>query len=143
MGNDSTEYGPNLYRFLADYWRATGTNQNAWCDAHPGIHAPTVSRWRTGTEPRVAAYRAVADALGRPILDILQIAGVITADEAKGRAVTPTTAPSIDDALRLDDTVPASVREALASMLQATRDVAAGRVVEVTGTGSKRRRTRV
>ncbi|HET8581732.1 MAG TPA: helix-turn-helix transcriptional regulator [Jatrophihabitans sp.] len=139
MSNDTAQHGPALYAYLADYWRTNGTNQNAWCDQHPGIHAPTVSRWRNGTEPRLSAFRAVADALGVSILDVLQAAGVITAAEAKGRTVAPHAAPSLDVALERDETVPASARRAIAEMLRAIRDVESGKAAQVTASPRGRR----
>lgn len=140
--DDGSSYGPNLYAYLESYWRAHGTNQNAWCDAHPGIQAPTVSRWRTGTEPRLAAFRAVADALGYPVLDVLVAAGVITEAEAGGHTATVATSPTVDVALKVDQSLTSAQRGILRDMLSAMRDVSAGNAETVTRVPAKQARRR-
>lgn len=92
MGNErepAGRHGPALYAYMSQYWEEHDTNQNAWCDAHPGIHAPTVSRWARGSEPKLAAFRQVADALGVPIVEVLIAAEVITPGEVGVTITSP------------------------------------------------------
>lgn len=145
MSNDETQqgYGPSLYAYLSEYWRAHDTNQNAWCDQHPGIQAPTVSRWRTGTEPRLSALRDVADALGRPLLEILVAAGILTPEEAGGYVVPAPEVPSIDAAIKLDPNLSDLQRRTLRDILKSLRDVESGRAKSSSfesGTPGRRRR---
>jgi hypothetical protein len=128
MSNDS-EHGPALYAFLEAEWAALGTNQNAWSWQH-GLQGPTVSRWARGTEPSFAAMRAVAHALGRPMLDVLVAAKMITEDEAGGVTTGPTAAPSIDVAIERDPTLTDWEREQLRSFRGALHAVEARTVAE-------------
>lgn len=132
MSNDDAgSYGPNLYAYLAEHWRALGTNQNAWCDAHPGIHAPTVSRWRTGTEPRLPAFRTIAEALGVPVVDVLVAAGVLQPDEVGGRTPAQPTTATLDLALRTDPDLSVGLRKAVRDIVRAWRTIEAGEADEV------------
>lgn len=136
--DDAATYGPNLYAYLAEHWTALGTNQNAWCDAHPGIHAPTVSRWRTGTEPRLPAFRQVADALGVSVVDVLVAAGVLRSDEVGGRVATAPVPASLDVALRTDPTLSDDLRKAVRDIVRAWRNVESGEAETVTRKGRGR-----
>ena len=120
------EWGPNLYAYLERYWRANGTNANAWTDAHPGIQGPTVSRWRTGTVPSLQAMRAVADALAVSMCDVLTAAGVIDAKEHGRKPVEPAE-PNIDAAIANDPTLTDLERRTLRDILDAIRAVESGR----------------
>jgi transcriptional regulator with XRE-family HTH domain len=134
MSNDATievDHGAALYAYLSAYWRAHGTNQNAWCDAHPGIQAPTVSRWARGTEPSLSALRKVADALGISMLDILIAADVITEAELDRPAPAAPAAPSFLDAVRLDPDLTDREREIYPEMRAAFAAVTTGRADEV------------
>lgn len=138
MSNDTTGFGPALYRYLQAYWTAKGTNQNAWCDEHPGLHAPTVGRWRNGSEPKLNALRKVAEALGEPVIQILVAAEVLTPEEAHGIEAHPYT-PTFDDAVRSDPTLTDRERELYPQMREAFRAVQAGETESVT-IGSQRAR---
>lgn len=131
------QWGPNLYAWLDAYWRSHNTNANAWADAHPGIQGATLSRWRSGTVPSLQAMRLVADAVDRPLVDVLTVAGAIRPGEAGDRPapVTPE-APSIDVAIAQDPTLSPLARQTLGDILAAIRGVEGGGA----GTTTRRRR---
>lgn len=133
------EWGPNLYAYLERHWRAAGTNANAWTDKNPGIQGPTVSRWRTGTAPSLLNMRAVADALGVPMVEVLAAAGVIDPKET-GRKVDLPADPNIDAAIANDPSLSELQRRTLRDMLAAMRRVESGEVERVRGRASGSRR---
>lgn len=136
---DSAQWGPNLYAWLETYWRAHGTNANAWSDAHPGVSGATISRWKTGTVPGLTAMRAVADALGMSLVDVLTVAGVIREGETGARHVPDPELPSIDLAIDTDPTLSDPARDALRGVLNGIRRVESGRADEVRGIVDRRR----
>ena len=133
MSNDEATYGPGLYRYIERHWLAEGSNRNAWCDAHPGMQAPTLVRWSKGTAPDVVWYRRVADALGKPILDVLVGSGVITEGEANGYAVAePSTSySSFLDAVARDPELTERERETYPEMRAAFAEIASGQAASV------------
>ena len=139
MSTNVDEWGPNLYAYLEAYWRANGTNANAWSGAHVGIEAPTLSRWRGGSVPSLTTMRTVADALGLSMLDILLIAGIVDASEATGQPPTPPVL-SVDAAIKSDPDLTPFQRKTLADILDALRRVESGEVDRVEQTS--RRATR-
>lgn len=122
MSNDPTEYGPRLYAYLEAFWRANNTTANAWCDQHPGIHGPTLHRWRNGAEPKLSGCRAVADALGVSLVDLLLASGVIRKDETEGRDPVHFAPPSLDAALKHDESVSPRLRGILRDMVKQYRE---------------------
>lgn len=119
------QWGPNLYAYLERYWRALGTNANAWANEHPAIQGPTVSRWRTGTEPSLHAFLAVADALGVPRVDVLAAVGVIDKREIGREAAAPPE-PDIDAAIASDPSLSPFARDTLRGILAHLRAVESG-----------------
>lgn len=119
------EYGPRLHAYLEQHWHAEGTNANAWVNQHPAIQGPTVSRWKTGSVPSLANMRAVADALGVPMIDVLIAAGVLDGDELNREPVAPAT-PSVDVAIEVDPNLTDLQRRTLRDILASLRAVEAG-----------------
>lgn len=124
MPNRSEKWGPRLYTWLEAYWRANDTNANAWADANPGIQGATLSRWKTGTVPSLPAMRAVADAAGISLVDVLGIAGALRPGEAEHEPPVPV-APSVDVAIAQDPELSPLARKTLRDMLAAIREAEA------------------
>lgn len=136
---DESEYGPRLYAYLEQHWRALGTNANQWTGQHPELQGPTVSRWRTGSVPKVAAMRAVADALGVSLVDVLVAAGVLDKREVGRDAATPP-APTIDAAIANDPSLHPRLRQTLRDLVDAWRSVDGGQSERVRRTSRPTRR---
>ena len=82
-----------------------------------GIPQANLSRWMRGQSmPNAANFRELAEALGRPVLEVIVAAGLVTPEEV-GR---PLTAPSLD-ALS-DDELLRELRHRLASAARADSD---------------------
>lgn len=124
------EYGPRLYSYLERHWRAAGTNANAWVNQHPTLQGPTVSRWKTGSVPSLAAMRAVADALDVTMLDVLVAAGVVDSAEVNHEPPEPAP-PTIDAAIALDPNIHPNLRAALREIVDGFRAVEAGQTRRV------------
>lgn len=60
------------------------------------INRSIIGRWREGAKPEVTTARALATALGRPVLEVLVASGLLTPDEA-GVTVTTLTVGEISD----------------------------------------------
>lgn len=136
---DESEYGPRLYAYLEQHWRALGTNANQWTGLHPDLQGPTVSRWRTGSVPKIAAMRAVADALGVSLVDVLVAAGVLDKREV-GRDAAAPPAPTIDAAIANDPTLHPRLRQTLRDLVDAWRSVDSGHAAKVSRTSRPTRR---
>lgn len=130
---DPAEWGPRLYEYLERHWKALGTNANAWTDANPGIQGPTVSRWRTGTVPSLQAMRAVADALGVPMVDVMIAAGVIDRSELDREPAAAPPEPDIDAAIAGDRRLSPLARNTLRDILASIRKVEAGEAESARG----------
>lgn len=66
---------------------------------HAGISASIIHRWRKTYRPNVVNCRAVAQAFGLPVLEVLIVAGIITPDEARTDVALPpsiTTVPTAE-----------------------------------------------
>lgn len=128
MGNDST-YGPSLYAYLDRIWTQQGTNAAAWGRAH-GIVSPTLSRWKSGSVPSLQAMQQVADALGKPVADVLVGAGVLH-ERDLWRGSGEQGPPTLDEALASDEAYPAEVRARLREILDSMMAVMGGEVSTV------------
>jgi hypothetical protein len=105
MNNAEQSYGRELYNLVEKAWKSQGLVCNSWCDAHPGLSGPTVSRWRSkGHAPQLDKIRLVADALGMGMLELLVAIGVVTDAEASGPTKT-IKVWSFDEALCNDPTL--------------------------------------
>src|SRR4051812_48970834 len=106
MSNTKGAHGRALTRWLNQIWESEGTNANKWAREH-GFSGPTVHRWGVDTDPTtIDMLRKIADALGRPLLDVLVMGEYITADEAAGHDVAPIQPPpSVLDAIERDESL--------------------------------------
>lgn len=96
-----TRYALALTRFLEAEWKALGTNRGKWC-RKVGLADSTVFRWSQGVEPDMPTYDLLAKALGRDLVDVLQAAGYLSAEDLAGRSVAPRGLPDAMDAVRAD-----------------------------------------
>lgn len=72
--------------------RLSGGATNVEVAAAVGISPPSVSRWKTGSNPDPKQAAAFARAYGRPVLEAFVAAGFLTSEEARQR---PSAAPSL------------------------------------------------
>lgn len=120
------DYGRALFRYLEALWEAEGATPTQWALRH-GLSGPQLTRWKSGQTPGIEYFRRIADATGRPILDVLVGAEVLSSDEAGGYEVAPAASASapiselIDRASDLTDGERQAVREAVNLVLRAMR----------------------
>jgi len=100
-----------LYAWLETEWANMGIKPTAWC-RKVGLADATIFRWRDeGCEPDVATLKKVAEALERPLIDILIAANYITPDETGGYKA-PERTYDLLETLRLDTGLSPHEREA-------------------------------
>jgi len=100
-----------LYAFLEREWAAMDIRPTAWC-RKVGLADATIFRWRDeGCEPDMHTLKKVADALERPLIDVLIAAEYIPLDEAGGYEV-PDRTYDLLEAIRLDPELSDGEREA-------------------------------
>lgn len=80
----------------------TQLDRHSWTRADlaraSGIDASLIGRWIRGeVVPGVPAARAIADAVGRPMLEVLVAAGLLTPEEAKQRTTAPPSPAELTD----------------------------------------------
>lgn len=124
-----------LYRFLETEWDAMDIRPTAWCRS-VGLADATVLRWRDGVEPDLRSLRRVAEALGRPLLDLLVASGYVTEEEAGGYVVPPRSYDLLE-AIQLDQSISDGEREALRQVHDAFAMVGAGKAKKVTVRGTR------
>lgn len=116
----ANEWGPRLAAYLTEHLRARGITVNRFADTTPGIAGSDVSRWRTGTEPTIEKFRAVANGLNVSIVDVLLAVGVLTRDDID-REPAPIPVPDLDAAItadpRLTDWSRRHIRDIIASII--------------------------
>ena len=110
MGTESAN-AKALYAFLEQEWARMGIRPTAWC-RKVGLADATVLRWREGIEPDLRSLKRVAEALERPLIDILVGARYVTSEEAGGYVVAPRCCDLLE-AIRLDPELSDGEREAL------------------------------
>jgi hypothetical protein len=118
--DDGAGHGAKLSRYLEKVWEHQSTTRGAWCREHR-IPDSTVLRWGIGVEPDMRNYRAVAEALGFTLVQVLEIAGEIPPQE-KGKArepapPEPTHVCRVADALAQDNTLRPEWRAGIKAML--------------------------
>jgi len=98
-------------------WLQRHLDERGWTPSdlarHAKINRSIISRWREGAQPEVPTARALAVALGRPLLEVLVAAELITPEEAGVTEVTVVTVAQMSDgellaelAARLQRTLP-------------------------------------
>lgn len=123
---DPASWGPNLYAYLETYWAAHGTNANAWSDKHPGIQSATISRWQGGSIPSLPVMQRVADALNVTVLDLLVVAGIVSAADI-GRGPSTPPVPATETVLANAADLEPWQRDGLTGLLAAMRDAHSAR----------------
>jgi hypothetical protein len=129
MSTSPSKHATALYAFLEKEWAAMKIAPTTWC-RQVGIADPTVYRWSQGVEPDMKSIRRVAEALGRPVIDVLVAAGYVSAEEAGGHVPAPRSY-SLIDGLNLDTTYSPEIREALRQVLDAMLLVETGAAKKV------------
>lgn len=129
MSTTRSTHALALYSFLQKEWDAMKIAPTTWC-RQVGIADPTVYRWRQGVEPDMRSLKRVAEALGRPVLDILVAAEYVTPEEAKGHIATPRSYDVLE-AIRLDQSISDNCREAMRQVYDAFALVESGRAKRV------------
>lgn len=138
-------YGMDLHDFLQKEWDHMGTTRGAWC-REAGIPDSTVHRWGQGIEPDMRSLRLVAEALHRPLVDVLQGAGYLD-KKTLHREIPPRETPSVLKALQPPDkggdpTLSPVVREALLQIYERLTLVESGQARSVRGQVRPRRANR-
>lgn len=78
-----------LARWLEDQLAARGWTVTDLAN-HSGLNRSGIQRWKSGAlRPDMANARILADALGRPILELLVACEYLTAEEARQRNAAP------------------------------------------------------
>ena len=97
-------------------WVQRHLDERGWTGSdlarHAGINRSIIGRWREGAQPEVPTARALAAALGHPLLEVLVAAELITPEEAGVTEVTVVTVAQMSDGELLAE---------LAERLQRTR----------------------
>lgn len=118
MSTTGSKHATKLYAFLQKEWDAMGIAPTTWCRT-VGIPDPTVYRWKTGVEPDMKSMRRVAEALERPLVDVLLAAGYVTPAQVGGHIPELRRPHDLREALEKDQSVDAGLREAIRQMLDA------------------------
>lgn len=133
MSNNASppEYGPALHRYLEGFWEAEGLSMSAWAIKY-GLPPVQISRWGTGQGVGLDSLRRVADAISRPLPDVLLAIGLILPAEMDGREPELPhrllLSDLIDQADDLSDAERGAVHEAVDLMLRAMRGGKGGHV---------------
>lgn len=104
-----------------------------------GVSHPVISRWLGGQVPSVENSRLLANAFGRPLLEVLVAAGHLWPDEVQHRVESPILADRTDEELLYE------VRRRMADHAAPTQDDVDAdpeRYVEVPKKGQKSRKRR-
>lgn len=126
----SKSAGKLLFAFLQTEWDAMGIGPTAWA-RRVGLPDATVLRWRDeDVDPDMRTLRRVAEALERPVVDVLLAAGYVTSDELNGYAV-PVRTYDIIETIRLDQKLSDPEREALRQVHDAFALVQSGQAKKV------------
>lgn len=133
MMADKNKNALALYRFLESEWDRLGIRPTAWC-RQVRIADATVLRWREGVEPDMRSLRRVAEALERPLIDLLLAAEYVTPEQIDGREITDRSFDLLET-IRLDPKLSSAEREALRQVHDAFALVESGakRKVRVKG----------
>lgn len=129
MSTTKSKHALALYAFLVEEWDAMQIAPTTWC-RQVGIADPTVYRWRQGVEPDMRSLRRVAEALGRPIVDILVAANYLQPDEVGGHVAVPRSYDVLE-AINLDQAISDQCREALRQVYDAFTLVESGAAKKV------------
>jgi len=97
-------------------WVQRHLDEHGWTPSdlarHAKINRSIIGRWRDGAQPEVRTARALAVALGRPVLEVLVAAELLTPEEAGVTDITVISVAQMSDGELLAE---------LAERLQRTR----------------------
>lgn len=142
MSRINEGHGQRLYALVKADWDAQGITRNAWCDMHPGLQGPTVSRWEKGTSPGVDKLRLVAEALNMGMLELLVAIGVLSSDEAGGVVPAPRPdAPSVSVAIERDPSLSDWERDQMRNLWSAIHAVEARTAQQASRSTTRRNRS--
>lgn len=95
-------------------WDAEGTTRNAWALTH-GMNGATILRWRD-SDPSMETMEQLAQALGRPLIDVLMLAEYVTPDDA-GRELPAVLGPQgVQAAIAADTAISEDGKQILLAM---------------------------
>jgi hypothetical protein len=126
MNATRSKNAQSLFAFLEEEWDRMGLKPTAWT-RKVGIPDATVLRWRDGIEPDMRSLKRIAEALERPLVDVLLAAEYITPDEVSGYVPQPRSYDLLE-AIELDPKLSDGEREALRQVHDAFRLVESGQV---------------
>lgn len=86
------------------------------------IDVPSITRWRS-SDPSIEGLRQVAIGLGKPLGEILIIAGYGTPEDFGGMDAPPPTPPSVRDAIEHDPSLTPAQRDAFRVLFTALTEV--------------------
>lgn len=124
MRNTRAEYGPALMVYVDAELAARGVTPTSFAVQH-GIHIAQFGRWRGGIMPGLDAITELADALGKPPLELLALTIGVVQDGDPG-APTHSAPPTIAAALALDPDLTEQERKLLQGVLASLRDFREG-----------------
>jgi len=82
-------------------WVQRHLDERGWTSSdlarHAKINRSIIGRWRDGAQPEVRTARALAVALGRPVLEVLVAAELLTPEEAGVTGVTVISVAQMSD----------------------------------------------
>jgi predicted transcriptional regulator len=105
------DHGLELWQFLESEWERLGTRPTAW-SRQANIPDATMLRWRDGVEPELRNLRRVANALNRPLVEILLAAKYVTPKEVNGQQIMERVY-SVPEAIALDPALGPGDRDVL------------------------------
>jgi hypothetical protein len=111
-----------LYDWLERYWAANGLSPSGWSKL-VGLSPSTVLRW-AHSDPDISSLRAIAQATGMTMIELLVIAEIITPDEANGIVPREPLEPapySVEDAIDHDPQLSDQERKVLRAALDLVR----------------------
>ncbi len=88
---------------MTDWWAwvQRHLDERGWTSSdlarHAKINRSIIGRWRDGAQPEVRTARALAVALGRPLLEVLVASELLTPEEAGVTGVTVIEAAQMSD----------------------------------------------
>lgn len=113
--SDTEGDGPALARYV-DVLRGDQSVRK-WADSR-GIDHASISRWRSGDKPLISTLREFAIAIGRPLTEILIVAGYATPEDFGGVEPPAPRPPSVAEAIDYDPTLGPHVKLALHNILE-------------------------
>lgn len=137
MATRTVDHAKALYAFIETEWIKQGLKgPTPWARLN-GFSVVTMLNWRDkGGDVDMRMIRQVAEALHRPVIDVLIAAKYVTVDEAGGYEV-PEREYDLLDAIRLDTSLSDAEREALRQVHDAFALVSSGRKRKVTVRSAK------